>query len=790
MRRSLYCIGGPIIHCTLYITILQSCNVAKHLPTGEKLYVGADFVLKTDSTIAKKEKERLVTELQALARPRPNSRIFGFPYKVAFYYFVGEPKKEKGFRAGLRRKFGEAPVLASARGLAANGQLMGNTLENEGYFGTSLQGDFVDVNGYQTKARYTIQVPQRYLIDSVSFIGDSTLVARAMFNASPQSFLKAGNPFVLDVVKAEKERIGSAIKQRGFFYFLPDYVTVLTDTAVGNHRVRFYLAIKPDIPAAAKVPYFLRNIYIFPNYTLATARTDTNRTLAYQAPIPTAADSGKTAPPGKFYIVDSSRVYNPVLFEDVISIRPGRRYNSRAQDLSLSRLVNLGTFKYIRNRFEPVGRYGRDSALMDANYYLTPLPKRSVRLEVSGNSRSNNLAGTLLTASYIDRNFLRRAEQLQVNATAGIDLQIGAAGRGVTNYRYGIDATLSFPRLVSPFKIRYDRRSILPKTNLTVGYEILQRDSLYNLSSARASFGYAFRTSNRVEHSFSPFYVNYVNIYNFEQPKFIAGLLDTLTGPTYARLLKAQFILSALYTFNYNSDPQTRRRYTNRLTINMEPAGNLAGLLIKPDDTGYKNIAGLPFAQFFRFDLDTRHYFQLSPKLTWANRFFGGVGIPYGNSNEMPFIRQYFIGGANSVRAFRPRAAGPGTYTPAKGTLFQDGGGDIKLEVNTELRAKLTSLLQLAAFVDAGNVWSYARVSTYGPGAEFTKDFAKQLAIGGGIGLRIDLSYFLVRADLATPFSIPYLPEGQRWVLNKINFRDRDWRRDNLVLNIAVGYPF
>ncbi|WP_229374314.1 translocation and assembly module lipoprotein TamL [Fibrella rubiginis] len=773
----------------MYITILQSCNIAKHLPAGEKLYVGADFVLKTDSTVTKKEKDRLVSELQTLARPRPNSRIFGFPYKVGFYYFIGEPKKEKGFRAGLRRKFGEAPVLASARGLAANGQLMGNTLENEGYFGTTLQGDFVDVNSYQTKARYTIQVPQRYLIDSVSFIGDSTLVARAMFNTSPQSLLKAGNPFVLDVVKAEKERIGEAIKQRGFFYFLPDYVAVLTDTAVGNHKVRFYLAIKPDIPAAAKVPYYLRNIYIFPNYTLANARNDTNRAVAYQAPIPTAADSGLTNRPGKFYIVDSSRVYNPVLFEDVISLRPGRRYNSRAQDLSLSRLVNLGTFKYIRNRFEPVGRYGRDSALMDLNYYLTPLPKRSVRLELSGNSRSNNLAGTLLTLSYIDRNFLHRAEQLQVNTTAGIDLQVGAAGRGVTNYRYGIDATLSFPRLVSPFKIRYDRRQILPKTNLTVGYEILQRDSLYNLSSARASFGYAFRANSRVEHTILPFNINYVYLYN-EQQKYIEGLTDPRTSQAYAKLLQPQLILSSIYTFNYNSDPQSRRRYTNRLTINAEPAGNLAGLLVKADSVGYKNIANVPFAQFFRFDLDTRHYFQLTPKLTWANRFFGGIGIPYGNINEMPFVRQYFVGGANSVRAFRPRAVGPGLYAPAPGTLFQDGGGDIKLEVNTELRAKLTSLIQVAAFVDAGNVWSYSSQSTYGVGSEFTKDFAKQLAIGGGIGLRIDLSYFLIRADLATPFSIPYLPEGERWVLNKINFRSRDWRRNNLVLNIAVGYPF
>ncbi|HEX9956679.1 MAG TPA: BamA/TamA family outer membrane protein, partial [Fibrella sp.] len=199
----------------------------------------------------------------------------------------------------------------------------------------------------------------------------------------------------------------------------------------------------------------------------------------------------------------------------------------------------------------------------------------------------------------------------------------------------------------------------------------------------------------------------------------------------------------------------------------------------------------VPFAQFFRIDLDNRHYFQLNKSLIWANRLFSGIGIPYGNSTELPFVRQYFVGGANSVRAFRPRAVGPGTFSNiGSRVLFQDGGGDFKLEVNTELRAKLGSIFQLATFIDAGNVWSYTDLSTYGPGSEFGNNFIQQLAIGGGIGLRIDLSYFLIRADLATPFQKPYLPEGQRWVLNQINFRSREWRRENLVLNIAVGYPF
>jgi outer membrane protein insertion porin family len=333
----------------------------------------------------------------------------------------------------------------------------------------------------------------------------------------------------------------------------------------------------------------------------------------------------------------------------------------------------------------------------------------------------------------------------------------------------------------------------LPKTLVTVGYELLRRDSLYDLNSFRASFGYAFRTSNRVEHSLTPLNVNVVISSRFG-PKFDSLVaFDPVASRGLLRINEDQLILSSIYTLNYNSDPNRGGRYTNRLTVNVEPAGNLAGLLVrpKPDDPEYKRIFNVAFAQFFRVDADTRHYFQLTKSLTWANRFFGGVGIPYGNSIELPFVRQYFVGGANSVRAFRPRAVGPGIYDAGGGAvLFQDGGGDIKLEANTEFRLKLGSYFQLAAFLDAGNVWSFTNSTVYLDEGQFNKNFLTELAVGGGLGLRLDLSYFLIRADLATPFQKPYLPLGQRWVLNQFDLGSRAWRRDNLVLNIAVGYPF
>lgn len=183
--------------------------------------------------------------------------------------------------------------------------------------------------------------------------------------------------------------------------------------------------------------------------------------------------------------------------------------------------------------------------------------------------------------------------------------------------------------------------------------------------------------------------------------------------------------------------------------------------------------------------------------ITWANRLFTGLGIPYGNSKnfQLPLTRQYFVGGSNSIRAFRPRAIGPGLYT--RDTLrvpaFQDGGGDIRLEANTELRAKFNKYVEGAVFIDAGNTWTYypsIALTEDARAGQFTSNFYRQIAVGTGIGIRIDLSYFLVRFDLATPLRKPYQTNGSNWVIDQINFRSRDWRKQNLVFNIGVGYPF
>lgn len=765
----------------LLTAVLASCSVARYLPPGERLYAGADFRFASDSLVTGNQEKELRDKLKEIVRPRPNKRLLGFPYKVGLYYAVGDPRREGDFRSWFRRKFGEAPVLASAQATRVNTSIFTNELHNEGFFRSAVTGQLIE-KGQQARALYTLRVAPRYQLDSIVHWSDSSYrVRQVLASLQNRSLLRKGQPFRLENIRLEQQRLSQQMQQRGYYYFSPSYIAVLADSAVGKRGIKLYLTTRPDMPAAARVPYRIHNIFVYPNYSF------------------TGADTLGTDPAARlpgFYVSDSTHRFNDRLFRDAIALRPGERYSSRRHDLSVARLVNLGVFKFVRNRFEAHSL--GDTAVLDAYYYLTPYQKKAIQAEAAAVSRSNNLAGTQLSFSWRNRNLWRRAELLTVRATGGTDFQVGAFDQGIVNYRYGLEASLIVPRLVTPIRIPYDRWEVLPKTEYRLGFNNLVRRGFYTLTSFYASMGYTWRSSRQFEHSFQPVSLNYVRSGNFGD-KFYASLADTTDPNAFYRNIQIltldQLIFGSLYTLNYTPlSLQRSAKHSYRLGFTAESAGGLLSLLRpRPDTSGIRSLFGVPYSQYLLLSLDNRYSYHLTPRLTLATRLYGGVGIPYGNSAYLPLVKQLFSGGVNSLRGFRPRTVGPGVSTRALNAetiYFQDGGGDIKLEANAELRFNLTDLFQLAAFVDAGNVWMKKDESVYGPGTVFSRDFLRQLAIDGGVGLRLDFTYFLLRLDLATPFRKPWLPPGQRSVLGQIQPFKRDWRQENLILNIAVGYPF
>jgi outer membrane protein insertion porin family len=742
------------------LVFLAACSPLKKVPKDDALYTGA--TIKVDGPgLSKSKKKGLRKDLGSLTRPKPNTKVAGIPFKLLL--------NNIGF---LRKKFGEPPVLLSSLDLEHNIKVLQSSLENRGYFHATVQGDTV-VKRRRAKAVYTVQTGDQYKINSVSFTKDSSVLEKTIAASAEKTFLKAGQPFDLDLIKGERERIDAYLKERGFYFFSPDFIIVRVDSTIGGNKVNLFINVKPVAPLQAREVYTINDVFIFTNYQLQTKSLDTLKSTGvyYKG----------------YYVIDKRKLYNPRMFSQAMQFDPGDIYTRTDHSKSISRLVNLNVFKFVKNRFEVVP--GVDSPKLNAYYYLTPFPKRSLRAEINGSTKSNNLTGSSVTVSWRNRNTFKGGEIFSIDATGGFEVQFSGQMKGFNTFRAGLETKMAIPRFVIPFFTINPRGGFMPKTNILLAYDILNKQKLYFMQSFRASFGYDWKESLQKEHQFNPISITYV------QPLVITQLYQD-SAANNRILLKAvekQFILGSNYNYNYNGlqgkPPLSGGTYFNG---NVDISGNVAGLITGANakNENPKTIFNAEFSQYVKLEGDFRKYIKLSPKSVWANRAIVGIGVPYGNSRELPYIKQFFVGGTNSIRAFRSRSLGPGTYRDTATTTFlPDESGDIKLELNTEYRVQLAGPLNGAVFVDAGNIWLFNNVDTL-PGAKFSKDFLKELAVGAGVGFRFDISFLIIRLDVAFPLRKPWLPDGQRWVINQINFGDPAWRRENLVYNLGIGYPF
>ena len=757
------------IAAAFLMALVTSCNNTKYLPKNESLYIGAKINVKAPE-LKKGQRKAIKTQLAALTRPKPNTRILGLRPKLWLWNIGGNPKKKFSIRK-LIKNLGEPPVVLSDVNLERNNSVLQNNLENNGYFNATVSGEISNKKRRAT-AIYNVVPGALYTINNVTFQADSSDLQKAILRTRRRTLLKKNAPFDLEVVKTERIRIDERLKNLGFYFFSPDYLIMDIDSTIGNHKVDVFVNTKRETPVEARKRYRINDVVIYPTYSLNASGTDTSRKygVLYQG----------------YYVVDSSKFYKPKLFQQAMQFNNGDVYNRREHNATLQRLINLGIFKFVKNRFEVTG-----DSLLNAYYYLTPLPKKSLRIEIGGNTKSNNLTGSQVTIGFTNRNALRGGEILNVNASVGSEVQVSGNYKGYNTFRLGAEANLAVPRFIVPFIYVNPKGGFVPRTNFQLGYEILTRQDLYTLNSFKGGLGYIWKESLQKEHTFYPISVQYV------QPVKVTDLYRKIRDgdSTLQKVIDTQFILGANYSYlmNQMTGPRIPR---NGLYFNgvVDVSGNIAGLVrnkvIKGGDTA--RIFGAPFSQYLKLETDFRYYRQLGNESVWASRINTGIGFPYGNSDELPFIKQFFIGGNNSLRAFRSRSIGPGTFlptiNPAVG-FIPDQSGDIKLEVNTELRFKIFKPVYGALFVDAGNIWLYNE-NKYKPGAKFSKDFIKELAAGTGLGVRVDITILVLRLDAAFPIRKPWLGENQRWVFNEIAFLSPEWRKNNVIFNLAIGYPF
>lgn len=746
------------------LLLLSGCTGLRLMPKGRVLYTGASVSIESADKI--KKKGSVKSSVQDIIRPKPNATFLGMRPGLWLYYEADKPKKrhneKRKARDWIKTKMGEAPVYLSDVDTVLLQKAIDTKLWNIGYLDSRSEYTVVRKrNGRTAHIEFKLHLKQPYTLKEVTFPPDTDGIGRWIARSQKRSILKAGNVYQLDDLVDERNRIDDLVKRHGYYFFSQNYLEFLMDTM--DRQVTLSVRVKNNTPEKSRHLYKVDEINVYPDY---------NR-----------ADSV----PIKVQVVDSVNYYSrtdyihPRTILRSVFFRPHRIYDSRIQRRTLARLNNLGVFKYINLEMKEV-----DSVMgsLSANIMLSPLPKYSVSTELQVATKSNNFIGPGLTFSLRNRNAFKGAELLIYNLTGSFEAQYSGAYKGQFTYQVNPRVELDIPRIF-PFRGQ-PKTDFVPHTKFGLDYSFVSRVGYFDMNSFKLDIGYRWKQSVTIEHALTLLNVQYFNIYHRSQA------FNDLVNSN--QLLKSrfdeQFLFGVAYSFFYTEQQKTAKRNRFYFNGNIELSGNLLALTSQIANKRPVNaeqptkIFGVEFAQFARFDIDVRDYIRISANNMIALRFIGGWGLPYGNSNTLPYAKQFFAGGAYSLRGFPVNSVGPGAYrnnTPNVFALQQ--GGEIKLEFNAEYRFPIFKFLKGAIFYDVGNTW-LNKANVNAPNGEFHSAlFLKQLAMSTGAGLRVDVNFFVLRFDVGLPLRSPALPESDRWVINHTTFK-------SLAFNLAFGYPF
>lgn len=781
--------------CLLLVGGWSSCSLKKSLPEGRYRYNGAKVKVKTNADSIATNK--LSTDLTAALTPQPNRKILGIPLRLMIYNIGYNKKKDKSFF----KKTGEAPVLYDDNTTKEVRKILESVAFNDGFFYAKAESKVKKKEGKRTATvEYTVNVTAPYIVEKVTHdvVLPSGKAAELLNGQRNKSLIKVGNPYRLEALRVERKRLATYMKTQGYYYFEDDILEFTADTSYATRGIHLVLSVKPETPAAALRPFKMGKIRVFPDYEISNNRNEIGKDTLTQENF--------------IYIYDKMTVKAEVL-RKAITLIPGVSYDPERHETTLKRLSNLNTFKYVSVRFEQLPN---DDSTLDVRIFLTPKVKRTIEAELGGSFKAGLYTTPEATINYTNRNLFAGSEQLKITATGLFNLPLNDSLS--YNDRYRILTTFQKPGLWSPFKKlvfsdktvgntqakldierqSYSLRFAGTATNLRDEIpelaEFLDNNPdfvpAFALNRAEISLGYNWRKKPQIKHEFNPLKFGYQRSNFTEQEEEESDLILALSlfssTPQIALSLGDMIYYQPEYIFNLDTRLQKFRQDNYLLRARVALAGNRIINSIDP-------VLEPEFFQsrYLILEPDFRYLAVYNKKNSFAFRLAPSATIPFNETVILPFFDLYSIGGPSSNRAFVPRTVGPGARPQDNPFEFPFTGiGNLKLETNVEYRYQVTSLVELAAFIDAGNVWQiYQEDDVFG--AQFKIDeFYKQLAIGTGIGFRLDFEILLLRFDFAVPLMRPSLPDGQRFVGNDIQLLNKEYRQNNLQFNFAFGYPF
>ena len=755
--------------------LLGSCSVSKFIPEGD--YLLDNVKIESDN------KEIKPSQMNVYVRQASNAKWFSL-VKLPMYIYSASGLDSAKWINRFWRKIGEAPVIYDRDAAIETRDEMEKAVQNMGYMGAAV--DMRELpSGNRMKVHYSIRSGEPYIVDRLTYDISDAEIAGYLAEDSARSTLREGMRFDVNVLDAERQRITQYLQNRGYYRFNKDFITYQADTMRNTHRVGLTLKLLPyrrtkEEPPRPHRMYTLRKV----NYVLGADFADLSEDALR------GLDSIRSGGVDLYY--KDKLFLRPRVVTDYNRLLPGRLYRSLNVQNTYSALGRLSVLKYSNIRFDEAGQPG-DSARLDAYVFLSKNKNKSLSFEIEGTNSAGDL-GAAASVSFAHRNLFRGSETFTLQLRGAYEAVSGMEGYANSHYmEYGVESSINFPEFMFPFLPSAFKRRIRATSEVSVKYNWQIRPE-FERTLASAAWSYRWSRRGKATHRFDVLDINYIYM------PYISGAfheyLDRMDqiNPLLRHSYEDLFIVRLGYTYTYNSaggDAMNAARHNSySVRFNIEESGNLLyGLsrLVhkKPKYGDAYQLANIGFAQYVKMDIDVAKNFVIDDRNSLVLHAGLGVACPYGNSKSLPFEKLYFSGGANSVRGWRVRSLGPGSYRGDGNTIdYVNHTGDIKLDLNVEYRTFLFWKLNGAAFIDAGNVWNIRAQGTQTEGVFKFNRFYKQLAVSYGLGIRFDLDFLILRFDGGMKAVNPmYRGKGRYPIVSP------DFGRD-FAFHFAVGYPF
>ena len=830
------------------VLILSSCRPTKRISEGDVFLKKNSIVVNTKSKF-----DLSKDELYSILKQKPNRKIlFFFRFNLAMYNAINPRIKEKKHIKKVAKKnrkieninqkidlttkktklkklnrklkkaidkepltwrdkwtdiIGESPVVIDSSLIEKSQKQMEIYLVKKGYFNNEVDYEVIypKIRRKKNKAKviYSIKPKEHYIINCIDYEIEDPVLKSVWAAIRQVSKSRPGQRFDISQLDDDRERITHYLNNRGYYFFTKDYIAFDVDSSLNNHTVDIYLKINPfsrivendTTVLVSHKKYFIGDISIHTQYRALDNNYDPEKRKKY----------------GDFTIYyDSSLTIKPKLLSHLIEIKKGEVYQKDKIEITYKRLVSLGVFDGVNIQFTPTTIKNRN--MLNCEIRLTPAKKQAFAIETTGTHRDGSL-GLLINTSYRHKNIFKSAESGQFGINFGAEaqrtiIQTQNSADVIEKFRFNtfeIGPEISFNlHNLFPIPLTWTKRSNEPTTKITAAFNFQKRPD-YDRTLTQFKYSGNFIENKRKGSSIHYDLFN-ISLIRINKSDAFITLLNELNNPFLSASYNNHFISSAKVSWVVNSQKNKYQLKYHYFKIGTEFSGflfrGIHNLSNSPkNETGSYELFNIAYSNYIKPEIDYRRYRQPNLSNTLAARVYGSIGFPFENLKTLPFEKSYFSGGSNGIRAWQVRTLGPGSFRDTLNYVSYTNIGEIKLETNMEYRFKLTDLFEGALFIDVGNIW-LLNEDPQRPGAEFKPSkLWNDLAIGSGIGLRMDFDYFLIRFDLGFQIKDPLKIDSEQWAwqpkteyLDHLNQYFPEYLPKNnfpiFNFNLGIGYPF